>query len=74
MNDVHLYNVMFKEGKLDPAPMVAAVREGAFDLVLLTRLATPERTEGQGLAEVVAAVREHYHVLGEDPVYSYYVR
>ncbi|MHC5210835.1 MAG: hypothetical protein ACYTG2_08970 [Planctomycetota bacterium] len=74
MNDVSTYDQAYEQGVLDPTPLVAAIRDQAYDVVVVTRFATPERTAGRPMEGAIAAVRDTYRLLWADDVASYYGR
>lgn len=74
MNDVSTYDQAYEQGVLDPAPLVAAIRARAYDVVVLSRLATPERAAGRPMGAAIAAVRAEYRLLWEDAVSAYFGR
>jgi hypothetical protein len=74
MNDVSTYDQAYEQGVLDPARLVQAIREHAYDVVLVTSLATPERTAGRPMEGAIEAVRATYRLLWQDDIYAYYGR
>ena len=76
VNDALLYDRLFRTGRVSPEPLIAAVRRGAFDLVLLaTKQPMPPLPGADDpMSRVVAAVAENYRLLGRDLVLQYYVR
>ncbi|HTE06568.1 MAG TPA: hypothetical protein VK824_10250 [Planctomycetota bacterium] len=74
MNDVSTYDQAFEQGALDPRPLEQAIRARAYDVVLVSTFATPERIAGRPTGPAIEAVRATYRKLWQDDAYTFYGR
>ena len=76
VNDALLYDRLFRTGRVSPEPLIDAVRRQVFDLVLVAtkQPVPPPAGADDPMSRVVAAVDEHYDLMGRDSVLQYFVR
>ncbi len=74
LNDPWLYSILWGQGTLSPTPLVAALKRGAADLVLLPAELDPTRPLGGPTGAVLAAVARHYRLAETGAGFAFWVR
>lgn len=75
VNDPFLYDLLWRQGKLDVGAVEAAIARSAFDLVLLSpRVAWPPAASPEPGPRLARALEHSYRLIGRDAAGLYFVR